>query len=1251
MKRKLALLLSVVMLLCAIPVSAQSSDNRLTRSSMNVPNHTLLFESGLYAGSGRVTGNAGTLEAWADGSDLVIDVRHLIPADSGSFRVSLENARFFFRNTAAANTVINTSYFTDAATALAGFPGLVTESGGTFTAHHGQDTRSFSGTFEGNAANPTTTYRHSLGVYGNNRYIRFAGEFTVRGDTYKEVPYLMDISMADETSATIHLLEDAQPGDRIIIPIVSRTTEASSDVHVIIEGGSTFIQSGRFLLATSRGGRTSTRALGVRASRTDFNLREIVISELRMGSIRDGAGFELVAPPGFYFGNLNNIEVHVEAGLTWGGTRTGTGTPGGAGGGGGEETHEPTTAAGIRAGFNVTTGVIADVRNAFVTNVASAGGFLIEAVGSNWVAWVTMGEAASPVRLAELDWHGPGSMPAGRVTIHARAFATNPITTSGGTTTVTGTPIASEELGTIADFGTITGGNGNGNDNGNGGGTLPGGTTTSEGDDAGFVPSTGKIADLKSAFSVNVSGATGFLLEAKGSSWAYLLSAGAADSEVDLAALTWVGPGSIPTGDVDIFVSAYTTAPTLTSEGNGGSAVVSGGTFISGAEDIKLGSITNFDLLTDKGGGMTVQQHSQPQTHRISNISMPGTHHRTIQNNMDMHGTQQTYRQFDRQYAGISRSSIINPFSGGDFTVEYRERAGREDRGTVRFNMHNLTASTRLPGRIIITGATLISEDPDRMPVQDREISLTIRNLPSGTSYTEESFVVGRVSDYIVTLTRRGDNIPQLISGRLDSPIIREGGVSDSLHGITDETHRAADVRIEEAIVNAWWAERSTEFRLPEGVKILRARFLNLTHLDSDSVSALTNNTRSVNPADFFNTGVRENNSVLIRDNVLTISRLSLTTAGTNNRARFDIRLWLNIDADFEGDIDLSLAGSSMIPESANQSVTIARAVRPIEVHTRVSDIRVGYQFVSVADFDIVENVAGALRHGETVYVSVTDEISIDMNIAPGFRTAVTDGNIRISNVMLRSALGSTGEVIEGQLRFDIERESSEAATISFTDVQVKVANTVPFSNIGLHSQRGINLVVWGPAVAANFEGLISGIRAGLSANQTLQTRDFFSTPGIRASYINVITPAPGGINEFINEVRVTIGNPVILVNGNPYTMPVAPYVSHASNSTMVPVRFVSLALGLPETAVRWDPMNSTVTVDAGNRIVQFQTGSFHYTVNGVAIPMTNPEGHPVSMEIREERAFVPFRALGEAFGIRVTWDQDTTTAIFNERR
>jgi len=1024
MKRKLALLLSVVMMLAAIPVSAATSDNRLTRSSLNLPNFTLLYETGITTGtSGRITGNAGVLEHWVDGSNLIIEVRNTISGDfaagtANMFRVTLDNARFFFRNNTEYTVPDLSTHGFGAATLAAlhaRYPNLVTEAGGVYSAVSRVDNRQFTGTFEG-GADTDRTFDVARGAYADHRYLRFGATQPLPGGvagTFREVAYVMEVSMANESSATIILLEDARQGDRIVIPIVSRTTEAGVDVTVTVDGTGTSVSSGRFLLASGMGGRTSTRAIGTVTSRTDFDLREIVIAEQRISSVRNGAGFELIAPPGFYFGNLNNIQVHVEPGLSWLGGRTG---------------------AGLRA--------------------------------------EPPGWAAPP------GW--PDAWPLA----------------AGLNDNITLRP---------------PGGNGSG-----GAATLP-------------APAPGEAITLPAP-----------------------------------------APG-IPT-------TLPEPAPT-----------------------------------PPENGAATTPE--------------------------DVIGT-----------AAISASVGVMPFSAPfrpDFTVGYRERAGRIDRGAIQFNLQNIRESTALPGRIIITGATLIAEEPDMIPVQGRELSLTIRNWPSGSSFTEETFVVGRMSDYLVTMERRG-NIPELISGRLDSPIVRSGGRLSAPNGITDETHRAADVRIEETIPSSWWAQRNTEFRLPEGVKILKARFANINHLDADSVSALTNNAESEHVADFFNTHSRTNSSVLVRDNVLNLSRLRVV--GDTNRARFDLRLWLNIDVNFEGDIDLSLAGSSVMNEATAPSVTIARAVRPIEVHTRVSDIRVGYQFVSVADFDIVENVAGALRHGESVYISVTDEISVDMHIAPGLRAGVTEGNIRISNVLLRSALGHTGDVLQGQLRFDVERESTEASTISFTDVQVKAATNTPFSNISLHNQRGINLIVWGPAVAQNFEGLMSSIRGEISSAQTLQTRDFFPSPGIRTHYINVITPAPGGTQMFTNEVRATMGNPVILINANQYTIPVAPFVSAHSNSTMVPVRFIALALGLPEDAIRWDPTHRTVTVDAGNRIVQFQAGNYHYTVNGVVMPMVSPDGRPVAMEIREDRAFVPFRALGEAFGIPVSWEQATSTAIFNER-
>ena len=49
-------------------------------------------------------------------------------------------------------------------------------------------------------------------------------------------------------------------------------------------------------------------------------------------------------------------------------------------------------------------------------------------------------------------------------------------------------------------------------------------------------------------------------------------------------------------------------------------------------------------------------------------------------------------------------------------------------------------------------------------------------------------------------------------------------------------------------------------------------------------------------------------------------------------------------------------------------------------------------------------------------------------------------------------------------------------------------------------------------------------------------------------------------------------------------------------------------------------------------------------TVDGVAITMDNG----VLAEIVDGRMFVPFRALGQALGVPVSWNADTRTAIYN---
>jgi len=355
--------------------------------------------------------------------------------------------------------------------------------------------------------------------------------------------------------------------------------------------------------------------------------------------------------------------------------------------------------------------------------------------------------------------------------------------------------------------------------------------------------------------------------------------------------------------------------------------------------------------------------------------------------------------------------------------------------------------------------------------------------------------------------------------------------------------------------------------------------------------------------------------------------------------------LWLNIESGFEGDINLALGGSAITNDAAEQQVRIATAINPVTVKVDVENVRIGYQFVPVGDFSITEKIPGALLANEQVYISVTDNMSSDMHIASGFDYDVTKGDLRIRNMRTGTNLGlNNNNNNNANVSFEIDRASSEASEITFSNVQVRLSGNAPISNEGANGQ-GYDLVAWGPAIAANFEGVRPNTNNNDDNENEINRNDFFREPGIRAKFVNIQNTVN---NALTNVVRATSGSPTIMVNDRQMVMDTAPYISPASDSMMVPVRFISMGLGVDADRVLWSPDTSTVTIDAGERILQFQTNSSMMRINGIEVPMLNAAGNPVYSEVRDERAFIPFRALGNALNVHVDWDPSTATATFD---
>ena len=135
---------------------------------------------------------------------------------------------------------------------------------------------------------------------------------------------------------------------------------------------------------------------------------------------------------------------------------------------------------------------------------------------------------------------------------------------------------------------------------------------------------------------------------------------------------------------------------------------------------------------------------------------------------------------------------------------------------------------------------------------------------------------------------------------------------------------------------------------------------------------------------------------------------------------------------------------------------------------------------------------------------------------------------------------------------------------------------------------------------------------------------------------IAVICFIPWGTASAISEpgVSVTIdGEPVVFQSGYG-----EPFID-SNNRTLVPVRSALEALG---ATVIWDPDVMTAIVQKDEVVVQVPVGQAYILANGV--PVANDT--TAVIKEGENRVYLPIRAVFQAFGAGVSWDEGNRTVV-----
>ena len=94
-----------------------------------------------------------------------------------------------------------------------------------------------------------------------------------------------------------------------------------------------------------------------------------------------------------------------------------------------------------------------------------------------------------------------------------------------------------------------------------------------------------------------------------------------------------------------------------------------------------------------------------------------------------------------------------------------------------------------------------------------------------------------------------------------------------------------------------------------------------------------------------------------------------------------------------------------------------------------------------------------------------------------------------------------------------------------------------------------------------------------------------------------------------------------------------APYIKNGR--TYLPIRYVAYALGIGDNSIAWDDDSETVYLVKNGEIMKVKVGG------GISLGnrQVSTDAPP---EISQGRAMLPLRAVAEAFGCKVNWDNDT---------
>ncbi len=663
------------------------------------------------------------------------------------------------------------------------------------------------------------------------------------------------------------------------------------------------------------------------------------------------------------------------------------------------------------------------------------------------------------------------------------------------------------------------------------------------------------------------------------------------DDEVDIAIVA--GNREIKKNDI----IAVVLDTTLDKQGNGKSAKVT-----VESDDIKISSGTDLTYATVGQLGFTASVRKTvdiavEEVQTIEDITIKPAIGNTFTNNFVDNGDEITVRVSGGfEFTTGSRNATLE--DGNDVAVANVTR----DSDELVFTVTD-AATIAAADKLVLSGVELDAADAKEGAVANLKIY-----VPGSDSVSVE---VANVIGNAVTISVDED---------ADVPVFYSGTDLDNT-GITNYTeHKSLEVTIKETFPGAWNVAKDWTLTLPEGVYAVTGTGDSMIVSNAnvmDGGAAMT----TANVRTWFE-GAYDNGDY---DNFTFKKRTWDVTDPTNNddATEFSFKLYLVADPNFEGDVTLTLEGEAM----DTQTVTIAKFVKPYTVEAQQNDLQIDYRNTEVGSNIVIKEPEAGLWKKDTVIAVSLENIRFDSGatVTPDEKSGMEVKNVRTNN---------------GIITFTVDKVSTdEPAVITISDLDLYMERNLP---AGMYDLSVYSPTMLGSDAAgdnnANVGYLDQVLLGGAAADTIDSVTDRFYDTVVKEGFINIVTAGREDADSFTTKLVIPIGSTTMTAGETQITLDAPAYIS-ADGYTMLPLRAVAKALGIPNESILWDGATRTVTIMYGSKVIVMTVGQKTMYLNGSPVPAS------AAPEITNERTFLPVRDLGTALGVSdLTWDTDPAT-------